>query len=387
MERHYGMDWLRIGAFALLILYHVGMVFVPWGFHIKAPQTSEAVTIPMMGANAWRLTLLFVVSGFASRAILLRAPGLGGFVRSRSARLLVPLLFGVVVIVPPQSWVEFVTQHGYTGGFLDFWLHDYFRFAAVGGVILPTYNHLWFVAYLWAYTLALALLLAVVPGRRWQAWFDRAFAGTRVLWLPVAYLVLSDVVIFGRVVDTHDIIHDMPAHFAYVPALLFGFGLAGSPSTMRALADRWHRAGVAALLSYAAIVALMLRYPALSFPSREVATAFQLLREVQCWSVIAALIGAATRFLNRDHPWRATLAEAVFPFYIIHQTALVLIAYWLRPLGLGNWALFALLVAGTAASCWAFYALGREVGWLRPLIGLKARVASRAASAREPATT
>ena len=35
MTRHFGMDWLRIGAFALLILYHIGMVFVPWNFHVK----------------------------------------------------------------------------------------------------------------------------------------------------------------------------------------------------------------------------------------------------------------------------------------------------------------------------------------------------------------
>ena len=28
-KRHFGMDWLRIGAFGLLILYHVAMVFAP----------------------------------------------------------------------------------------------------------------------------------------------------------------------------------------------------------------------------------------------------------------------------------------------------------------------------------------------------------------------
>jgi glucan biosynthesis protein C len=72
---------------------------------------------------------------------------------------LLPLAFGIALIVPPQSWVELVTQHGYTHGFLWFLTHDYFRFGTLDGVILPTWNHLWFVVYLWAYTLVLALLL------------------------------------------------------------------------------------------------------------------------------------------------------------------------------------------------------------------------------------
>ncbi len=58
----------------------------------------------------------------------------GGFLRQRSLRLLVPLAFGVAVIVPPQSWVELVTQHGYRAGFATFWTHDYFRFRRLGGI-------------------------------------------------------------------------------------------------------------------------------------------------------------------------------------------------------------------------------------------------------------
>src|SRR3546814_1676712 len=62
-NRHYGMDWLRIGAFALLIFYHIGMYFVPWGWHVKTPHPMDWVQIPMMATNRWRLPLLFLVSG------------------------------------------------------------------------------------------------------------------------------------------------------------------------------------------------------------------------------------------------------------------------------------------------------------------------------------
>ena len=94
MERHYGMDWLRIGAFAVLILYHTAMVFTPWGFHVKTAQPVEWLSVAMLISNPWRLTLLFVVSGYASRALFAKSGGVGRFLASRASRLLVPLAFG-----------------------------------------------------------------------------------------------------------------------------------------------------------------------------------------------------------------------------------------------------------------------------------------------------
>ena len=135
MERHYGMDWLRIGAFALLIFYHIGMVFVPWDFHIKTAQPMDWVEIPMLLTNPWRLTLLFVVSGYASRALLSKSTGISGFLKNRTSRLLIPLIFGMAVIVPPQTWVELVGKHGYGQSYFWFLAHDYFRFGKLDGVV------------------------------------------------------------------------------------------------------------------------------------------------------------------------------------------------------------------------------------------------------------
>ena len=313
MERHYGMDWLRIGAFGLLIFYHVGMVFVTWGFHVKTASPAEWVAVPMLATNAWRLSLLFLVSGFASRALLAKSDGTGIFLRNRNARLLLPLLFGMAVIVPPQSWVELVTQHGYGHGYLWFLTHDYFRFGTLDGVILPTWNHLWFVVYLWAYTLALALLMA--PRFSWaQTLFDRVFGGLGVLWGPIAWLLILRMALFPNVEDTHDLLTDGVAHLQYFPAFLFGFGLAGSRPARAALARfRWP-ATILAVAGYAVVASIVIAYPGFAIPSRPIARAFHIAREVQCWASIAALIGIAEHFWNRDHHWRPTLTEAVFPF-------------------------------------------------------------------------
>src|ERR1700741_136517 len=91
-QRHYGLDWLRAGAFALLILYHLGMAFVTGSWLVKLTQI-EWLFYPMLFVSPWGAGILFIVSGYASRALLAKLGGTEPFVRQRTLRLIVPLLF------------------------------------------------------------------------------------------------------------------------------------------------------------------------------------------------------------------------------------------------------------------------------------------------------
>jgi hypothetical protein len=366
------MDWLRIGAFALLILYHIGMVFVPWNFHVKSLHVEDWVRLPMLASNAWRLTLLFVVSGYASRALLARSSGTSGFFANRCYRLLVPLLFGMAVIVPPQPWVELVTKHAYAGSYLTFWRHDYFRFSKLAGLSLPTWNHLWFVVYLWVYTSVLTLGLVVVRGDWLQRAFDRVFGSWAVLVLPVAWLVFVHAWWFQMAAESQALFGDWVAHVTYFPAFLFGFGLARSEPAMAAIARWWKVGAVAAVLGYVAIIGVELEWPGDIVAPRWIYPGYGVAHALEQWGAIVALIGIAERHWNRDHRWRRTLTEAVFPFYLIHQTIIVIVMYALLPAGLLGWVEFACLLAATAIGCIGFYWIGRSIAPLRPLIGLRA---------------
>lgn len=367
------MDWLRIGAFALLILYHVGMVFVTWNFHVKADPTVPWIAWPMLALNPWRLTLLFVVSGYASRALLTKSHGPGGFVRNRSLRLLIPLAFGMIVIVPPQPWVELVTKHGYADGFWHFWTHDYFSFHTIDGLALPAWNHLWFVAYLWVYTMLLSGAVALAGARSLQRGYDALFGGGGALFIPLAWLVAVHGWWFVMAAETHGLIDDPVAHVMYLPAFLFGFGLARSEAALAAIVRWRHVALTLAILGYAAIIWVETRWPGETIAPRWVYAPYGIAHALQQWGAIVALIAFAERHWNRDHRLRPMLTEAVFPFYIIHQTVIVLAMFAIMGWGLGWGAEFAILVAATVAGCWAFYLIGRRVRVLRPLIGLRTR--------------
>ena len=95
------LDWLRVAAFALLILYHVGMFYVTWDWHVKSDRAGHAIEPLMLLTNPWRLTLLFFVSGAATRfmADKMSAAKLAG---KRTVRLLVPLVFAMLFLEFPE---------------------------------------------------------------------------------------------------------------------------------------------------------------------------------------------------------------------------------------------------------------------------------------------
>jgi len=376
LGRHFGMDWLRVGAFGLLIFYHIGLVFVHWGYHAKTAHPIEWIAVPLQAVNAWRLPLLFLVSGYASRAIFAGDKRPGRFIWSRTKRLIPPLLFGVIVIVPVQPWIELTTQHGYGRGFLHFWVGDYFRFGKVSGIVLPTWAHLWFVGYLWIYTGALAFLLAILPARARSA-IERGLgwllSGPMILFLPMALLIGNWAWIFPGAFETHGFFDDWAVNRVYFGMFLFGFLLRESEPIWRAIRRWWPWAGVLALCGYAVVASIEITYLGPPIPSRTTWFCFGIARAVQSWGAIIALIGIADRYWNHDHPQRKMLTEAVFPFYLVHQSIIVFVAGALLQFGLPPLAEFGIILVATVTGCWVFYRAGREIGWMRPLIGLRIR--------------
>ena len=374
-KRLYGLDWLRIGAFGLLIFYHIGMFFVSWGWHIKSVTPVLWAEPLMLALSPWRLSLLFLVSGVASAYLLAKARA-GAFARSRTARLLVPLVAGMILFVPPQPWVELTVQHGYASGYATFWTRDYFRFDQLDGIDLPTWNHLWFVAYLWVYSLVLALIAATLP-RGGQAALLRAaewaLGGWRLIVVPLLMLWALRMTLYPIFDETHGLTDDWYNHASYGLVFAIGLALAHSEPLRRAfVAMRWP-ALILAGVGYAGYVAFYLAYP--EGGPEPVGTTLalgRLARSCQAWGAIVALVGFALSLPVGDSPARRYLTDAIFPYYIAHQTIIVLVAFWLRPLGLENGAMFAVLVATTIPGCALFYEGARRSGPLRPLFGLKA---------------
>ncbi|MUI15547.1 acyltransferase family protein [Massilia dura] len=385
-HRLYFLDWLRILAFFLLILYHTGMYYVTWDWHVKSPHASSAIEPLMLLTSPWRMSLLFLVSGVAS-AFLLRKLATVTFIRERSARLLVPLLFGMLVIVPPQPYFEVAGKLGYAGSYTDFmklYLHAYGGFCKEGECLtLPTWNHLWYLPYVWTYTLLLAALAAMLGRERIEragAALARLLGGWKALVLPAALLAVIRIALKPHFEETHALVDDWFNHATYLPLFLAGAALSGQAAFWREL-ERLRFAALGTALACWVVLVACHRNPeaiqAWLTPARVVWTTCQ-------WCAVAAACGFARRHLSHDGPARQYLAQAVFPVYILHQTLIVCFTQLLRPAALPPLMEGIVLVAMTVAASFGIFEIVRRVPPLRPLFGLKMRAAAMPATAAQP---
>lgn len=372
-QRHYGMDWLRIGAFVLLILYHVGYNFTPWGYQTPTRGVVGWAEIPLLALSPWRLSLLFAISGYASAALLAKDGSTGAFFRSRLARLGIPLIFGLLLVVPPQPYMGLVNS-GYEHGYLYYLIHDAFTFRTVRLEYVPRTMHMWFVVYLLAYTVLFCAARAALP-RTWREAIhrtaERVLAGPALLPLGIVLVFLVRQFLPYGWTDLHSILDDRAAHLHYGAMFLFGLLLRESDTLRQAIARQWKPALVLALLGFAWAAGDTWIFPGNRPTPQEWQMPLSLAKSVMSWSMVIALFGIADRYWNRDASWRATLAEAVFPVYIAHQTIMVFAIYWVRDKGLTALPEFLILCGSVAIGSWLFYLVGREIGPLRPLIGLK----------------
>jgi hypothetical protein len=150
-ERRYDLDWLRVIVFGLLIFYHIGMFFVPWGWHIKNDNIYDWLQIPMLFLNQWRLPVLFVISGMGTRYAL-SYRNWKTFLSERGSRLLIPLLFGSLVVVAPQVYIERIVNGVDFSSYLDFYPHFFEGIYPTGNL---SWHHLWFLPYLLVYSIIL----------------------------------------------------------------------------------------------------------------------------------------------------------------------------------------------------------------------------------------
>lgn len=387
IDRRHDMDWVRIIAFGLLIFYHIGMFYVTWDWHVKSSRAADVIEPLMLLTNPWRLTLLFLVSGVATR-FLADKLSVGAFTLSRMGRLWPPLLLAVFVVVPPQAYYEIVEaiaalpaqQAAQYPLALDNFYQKYVTGSgnwcdSDGCLTTPTYNHMWFVAYLILYTLALAPLLPLL--RRAPRAVSVLIAGPGLLLAPWAFMFALRATLFPIFGESHDFREDWYLHPLYFGAFLFGYAIAKHQPFFDACV-RWRWTALAVAVAAWGAVCLFYGYGGLTaygednLPPDWLRLVFRGVREAQAWSAIVAAIGFAHLYLrNADGPLRRLLTQAIFPFYLIHQTIIVAAGHHLNALALPLWLEAALLIAATVLGCALFYLLGRAIPPLRIWVGLR----------------
>ena len=376
-KRRYDLDWLRILAFGLLIFYHIGMFFNSEGWHAKSAHANDIIDPVMWLSSPWRLPLLFFISGVAIRFF---SDKLGSvrFAGDRFWRLFPVILFGMYVIVTPQSFIELKSTGEYSGGFGLFYQGYAGSWDGPWSIHTPTWNHLWYVVYLMVYSLLLAPLFPLLRKasdsgvmKSVGEFFNRPVLGPICLIIiPALPFLLIRFTLSIEFETTHDLLNDWANHANSLTILLMGYVFAKNEALWRAVDRALPWTGV---LTTASLVFLFASYSNWEMIEQNdfLLWIARIDRIVFAWAIILTLLGLSRRYLNQDGPLRRYLTEAIFPYYILHQTLIVVGGYWISSFGLSVWSEFFVLMALTVGGCVIGFEIVRRIPILRPVMGLK----------------
>lgn len=387
--RRWDIDWLRVLATLAVFLFHCARFFNDEGWHIKNNQLDLSMTIFVNIVSQWLMPLFFILSGSSIYYALLGRRS-GGFIRERMTRLLLPLIFGILVLIPPQVYIESVSGQSevvppFAGSFLEFYPHYFDGFYAFGGYFAWMGLHLWYLLVLFIFsllTLPLFILLKTTTGQRLVTGLAAGLAKPGLfLLLPVP------LIIFEAGLDPEGLGLRAFGGWSlviYLSWLIIGYILAAEPRFQQAIRQHFFAAIGLAVLTLT--LGLSLYYSDISAPYGSLNYILLMsLRIFNSWFWLLAILGLGQRYFTFKNKFLAYTSEASLPFYILHQSVIVVIGFFIRDWALGVLPKYAILAGVSFMIIMALYEfLIRRSNVLRFLFGLRARQSAQSVLAGQP---
>lgn len=366
--RRYDIDWLRNFGILLLFPFHAARIFDYWEpNYVKNMDLSWGLSWFISIAGYWFMPLLFWVAGTASFYALETRTGTQ-YVKERMSRLFIPLVFGVLIIVPPQGYLAKLSQ---SGDHLTYWQFlprffcDFSDLSGYFGTFTPA--HLWFILYLLVISLGglpLFLWLRKKPGRKAVARWAGILSNPWVYVLVFVPLTLTEA---------------LPAPggknlFFYFFLFVAGY-ITSTDERFTLLICRIRFKVLLFLIPYTPVW-FVISHKYASEPDWSPASILiAFMRDLALWLTLAVVLGYGKKFLNFRHKWLPYLNRAAFPVYIVHQTVLLIIGFFVVSTNLGVLPKFILItVLALIVSLGLYEFVIRRTFLTRWLFGVKAEL-------------
>lgn len=367
LDRRYELDWLRVIAIVILFFYHTGMMFVSWDWHISNKETSKTFETIMVWLHQWRMPLLLFISGVGTHLALGRRSA-SSYAKERSSRLLIPLIFGMFIIVPPQIYYEKIAQYS---SYLDFY-STVFQFIPYPKGSF-SWHHLWFILYLFVYSLIALPIFLWLRKPSSTKFLELCFKlsnrnGGLLLW--VIPIILSQFLLrpfFPR--ETHALVNDWAYFTFYFLFFLFGY-ISFSYTSLWELFKTQRKLNL--VISTITLVVFYLIY----FIPYKLPINFDLpwevIKVIVAWFWVITFIGYGQMYLNFNSKLLKYANEVAYPFYILHQTIIIAIGYYVIQWQAHILVKYSVVLSLTFLACFiAYEVLIKRVSFLRLVFGLK----------------
>lgn len=373
--RKHHLDWLRVIAFYILIFYHVGMIFVPWDFHIKNNITLEWFETWMAFFSQWRLPLLFLISGMVLYYSLGKRTW-QGIIQERSNRLLIPLLFGMLVIVPPQIYYERISSGMHFTNYWEFWKTVFNLIPYPKGNF--SWHHLWYIVYIFFYSVIALPLFMYLRGNRSEylkekvnSFFNKHPNFIYLIFLPLLIFYYTLAPIFPT---THSLIDDWYNHSISFSIFILGYCISTFSGLWEAIVTK--RKQSLLIASFPGLFLILFVWgPTFDLLYEEVESfiyIYGFLKWVFIVSWLFTILGYSKFLLNKPSKILSYANESVYPFYILHQSIMIIFGYYIIQLQWSIFAKFTSILFITFAGSFLFYELFiKRFNLMRLLFGMK----------------
>ena len=370
--RLYYIDWIRIIAFSLLILLHgiVPFTAIPW--EINNSERSAWLTRFVFWLHQWRLPLLFFVSGLGIN-LSMKSRSLGSFYGERFRRLFIPLLFAMFFIIPIQPYFEFLQKGKINPGYWSFYQQVWELKVYPNGPL--TWSHMWFVVYLIAFILVMFPLF-LLGKQKWvaekRARLEDHLGSPALLTIAVLPIIGIIYTLSMEYPENGSLTEDWFAFTLFITMLVYGY-LVGASHTFwnQAARYRWITGGIALITGIILLLTYWTPIPVFTVKDNRFMM-YCVLNGLHIWSMILFWCGMARQHLNKPSPVLRYLNEAVYPYFIIHQTIIVALGYyivqWQMPLMIKCILLISLSVLMIMAT---YHLVIRKTKVTRFLFGMK----------------
>ena len=370
--RRADVDSLRALALALLIVYHVLLIYTGREFwRVNSSYHGYWADYLLAVLTPWRMSLVFLIGGVAVRFMLSR-PSFGVFVQERAARLLTAFVFAVVVLVPPQRYV-LLNEVRSGGDYLSYLVHEAPFAVPYLGLHLPQFAHAWFLPYLFAYS-------SVAAGLWWFApkVFNALQAGAQRVPAPIwvlatmAWFAFIEVRFAVPLPGDRLFLTDWAAHSKFIPVFLLGVMIGKSVDFQDRLGGAKRRLWIAAAALLTASIALEWQ---VLHGREDLRIAWQISRGLYGGAMLWSVVAFGYWALNRPSRALTYVSDAILPVYLMHQTALIIVAervlaqHWPLPLEFTT-----LFLSASLLPLAVYQLIVRRTPWLRFLFGLRPKL-------------
>lgn len=329
-QRRYDLDWLKVITIILLLYFHAAMVFISWSWYFIQDTASDPIMDQFTGfLSHWRMPLLFLISGAGT----LYAFGYrGGFqyFRERSSRLLIPLIFGVLILIPHQIYFEMLKQGWEFTGYFDFKKRfldpNEGKIYGLGIVGNFSWHHLWFIGYLFIYSiigLPIFLYFRSENGKKIISRFAEFLSPTFRINALLIPLIIVQILLRNKFSGFHNLVDDGANFVFFFLFFFYGYLICSSDRLWESL--RSQRKLSLALAVIFTGMQLTEKYTQLMSFSYEM---FWIIETSVGWFWVLAILGYGRQYLNFNSRVLKYASEGIFPLYIIHQSILIVVAYY-----------------------------------------------------------